>query len=113
MTTRLFFTPVFVLLLLLMPLHVAAAITLPGAESGSDASSSSQRTLPAHEQVELRRLLIQDCGSCHGLRMTGGLGPALTPAALSPIPRSSLVTTVLYGRPGTAMPPWRALLDET
>lgn len=65
------------------------------------------------EQIELKRLVIQDCGSCHGLRMTGGLGPALTPEALRDLPRSSLVATVLHGRPGTAMPPWRLILDES
>ena len=64
------------------------------------------------EQQRLMHLLVQDCGSCHGLRMTGGLGPALTPDALAPIPRSTLTTTILYGRPGTAMPPWRDILTE-
>lgn len=68
-------------------------------------------TLPASEQLRLKRLLVQDCGSCHGLRMTGGLGPALTPARLRPLPRESLVATVLQGRPGTAMPPWQGLLN--
>ena len=29
-------------------------------------------------QAQLEHLLVQDCGSCHGLRMTGGLGPAIT-----------------------------------
>lgn len=63
-------------------------------------------------QAELKHLLIQDCGSCHGLRMKGGLGPALTPQDLAGKPRESLVATVIYGRPGTAMPPWDALLTE-
>ena len=31
---------------------------------------------------ELHNLLIQDCGSCHGLKMRGGLGPALLPDML-------------------------------
>lgn len=63
-------------------------------------------------QTELKHLLIQDCGSCHGLRMKGGLGPALTPQDLAGKPKDSLVATVVYGRPGTAMPPWDALLTE-
>lgn len=63
-------------------------------------------------QAELKHLLIQDCGSCHGLRMKGGLGPALTPQDLAGKPKDSLVATVVYGRPGTAMPPWDALLTE-
>ena len=63
-------------------------------------------------QAQLDNLLLQDCGSCHGLRMTGGLGPALTRDALANTPRESLIATVSHGRPGTAMPGWNALLDE-
>jgi cytochrome c55X len=63
-------------------------------------------------QAQLEHLLLQDCGSCHGLRMTGGLGPALTRQALAGKPRDSLIATVTHGRPGTAMPGWKALLDE-
>ena len=62
-------------------------------------------------QVQLEHLLTQDCGACHGLHLTGGLGPALTPQALAGKPRESLVATILHGRSGTAMPAWGALLD--
>ena len=63
-------------------------------------------------QNELIRLVRQDCGSCHGLQLTGGLGPALTPEALKHRPAESLIGTLLHGRPGTAMPPWKELLSE-
>ncbi|MCJ0973796.1 cytochrome c [Pseudomonas sp. PS1] len=66
----------------------------------------------AERQAQLDNLLLQDCGSCHGLRMTGGLGPALTREALAGKPRNNLIATVTHGRPGTAMPGWKALLDE-
>ncbi|MBA1280108.1 c-type cytochrome [Stutzerimonas stutzeri] len=66
----------------------------------------------AKRQTQLEHLLVQDCGSCHGLRMTGGLGPAITRDALAGKPRESLIATVTHGRPGTAMPGWNALLDE-
>ncbi len=66
----------------------------------------------AERQAQLHNLLVQDCGSCHGLRMTGGLGPALTRDALAGKPRESLIASVTHGRPGTAMPGWKALLDE-
>jgi len=56
--------------------------------------------------------LKQDCGSCHGMRLTGGLGPALTPEALRTKPAESLVATIVSGRPGTAMPPWRRFVSE-
>jgi len=61
---------------------------------------------------ELVRLVRQDCGSCHGLRLKGGLGPALLPEALRDKPEESLRYTILLGRPGTAMPPWQGLLTE-
>jgi len=61
---------------------------------------------------ELVRMVRQDCGSCHGMRLTGGLGPALTPQAVADKPAESLVATILYGRRGTPMPPWRAFVSE-
>ncbi|MBQ0930546.1 c-type cytochrome [Ideonella alba] len=68
---------------------------------------------PAPErQQQLVRMVRQDCGSCHGMRLTGGLGPALTPAALADKPLESMVATIVHGRPGTPMPPWRAMLSE-
>jgi cytochrome c55X len=63
-------------------------------------------------QAELVRIVRQDCGSCHGLRLTGGLGPALTPQALADKPVDAMAATIVHGRPGTPMPPWRALLSE-
>ena len=66
--------------------------------------------IPAERERELRNLLIQDCGSCHGLTMKGGLGPALLPERLQAIPAEYLTAVILHGRPGTAMPPWSSLL---
>lgn len=64
------------------------------------------------QEAELNNLLVQDCGSCHGLTMRGGLGPALLPVTLSGKPDELLVATILEGRPGTAMPPWKEMLDH-
>ncbi len=50
--------------------------------------------------------LKQDCGSCHGLTLKGGLGPALLPINLHDKTDEILVDTILYGRAGTPMPPW-------
>ena len=63
-------------------------------------------------RAELQNLLVQDCGSCHGLTMRGGLGPALLPDTLRDKPRDMLINTVMNGRPGTAMPPWNKLLSR-
>lgn len=60
----------------------------------------------------LDHLIRHDCGSCHGMTLKGGLGPALTPEALAGKPRELLVNSIIHGRPGTAMPPWRDLLSE-
>ncbi len=62
--------------------------------------------------AELDALLHQDCGSCHGLRLTGGLGPALTREALAGKPAALLAQTIRDGRPGTPMPPWKSILTE-
>lgn len=75
-------------------------------------SSLLAAELPAARQKELVRLVRQDCGSCHGMTLKGGLGPALTPAALAGKPAEALAAVILGGRPGTPMPPWRQFLSE-
>ncbi len=93
----------------LAPLALAAlAAAGPGAAAADGAAAA-----PAPQRArELLTLLKQDCGSCHGMRLTGGLGPALTPEALRAKPPESLAATIVSGRPGTAMPPWRPFLSE-
>ncbi len=54
----------------------------------------------------------QDCGSCHGLTLKGGLGPDIRPGALSHYEAETLKGVILDGIPGTPMPPWRPLLSE-
>lgn len=61
---------------------------------------------------ELQALVDEDCGACHGLTRHGGLGSPLTPEALAGQPADALAATILEGRPGTPMPPWRGLLTE-
>lgn len=67
--------------------------------------------ITSEREQELQNLLIQDCGSCHGLQMKGGLGPALLPQMLQGKSAEYLSTVILHGRTGTAMPPWRFLLS--
>ena len=62
-------------------------------------------------QEEILHLLKHDCGSCHGMTMKGGLGPSLHPDAIGDISDEALVDTILNGRPGTPMAPWRISLD--
>ena len=64
-------------------------------------------------QQELREFVAQDCGSCHGMTRKGGLGAPLTADSLQDIGDEALAATILDGRPGTPMPPWRGLLTES
>ena len=68
--------------------------------------------LAASRTAELHNLLLQDCGSCHGMTLKGGLGPALTPEALKDKPREYIELTILNGRSGTPMPPWKDILTR-
>lgn len=77
----------------------AAFAEVPSAPSGARAQT-------------LVHMVRQDCGSCHGMRLTGGLGPPLTREALADFPVDSLAATIYHGRPGTPMPPWSAMLNE-
>jgi cytochrome c55X len=63
-------------------------------------------------QQELKNMLNHDCGSCHGLTLKGGLGPSLLPDALKNKTDDFLVQTILEGRKGTAMPPWKPFMTE-
>jgi len=64
-------------------------------------------------RAELDRLLRHDCGSCHGLQLTGGLGPALTPPRMRERPVEYLRAAIRDGIPDTAMPPWGPILSES
>jgi cytochrome c55X len=84
------------LLLALSPLPVAANAT----------------ELSTDKKDELINLLRQDCGSCHGMTLKGGLGPSLLPERIGALPPDFLIDTVLEGRKGTAMPPWKNMLSR-
>ncbi len=89
----------------LFRLTMLAAFALGiSAVASANAGPGSQR------QAEILYLLRHDCGSCHGMRLEGGLGPPLTPPALSRLSNEQIVATILHGRPGTPMPPWRPFL---
>lgn len=68
--------------------------------------------MAAARRTELVRLVRQDCGSCHGLTLQGGLGPALLPETLKDKPVENLTFVIMQGRPGSAMPPWKRFLNE-
>ena len=79
-----------------------ALVLLAGAAHASDTP----------DPEALAHLVKQDCGSCHGLTLKGGLGPDIRPEAVSHYDIETLSEVVLDGIPGTAMPPWRPLMSE-
>ena len=90
-------------------LYPAGVLCLALAALGAQADAPEPS---AQRQRELVRMVRQDCGSCHGLHLTGGLGPALTREALAGKPLDSMASTIYGGRPGTPMAPWKAMLTE-
>ncbi len=92
------------------PVRWVVACFFAGAMVAHDDAGAAD---PAPERAaELVRMVRQDCGSCHGLTLKGGLGPPLLPETLSEKPDESLRQTILHGRPGTPMPPWNAFMNE-
>lgn len=75
-------------------------------------SYAMESRLTVERQNQLTHMVKQDCGSCHGMTLKGGLGPALLIENLQNKPILFIQNTILYGRPGTAMPPWKNLLTE-
>ncbi|RBW49367.1 cytochrome c [Marinobacter sp. F3R11] len=65
---------------------------------------------PSRGPADLENLVVQDCGSCHGLTLKGGLGPPLRPENLTHLPEAAITAIISEGVPGTAMPPWKPLL---
>lgn len=76
------------------------------------ASLQAEVVTPQRQQ-DLQNFLLQDCGSCHGMTLKGGLGPSLLPERLSQLPSDFLIDSILLGRPGTPMPPWQGLLSKS
>lgn len=68
--------------------------------------------LDLKRQAELTHLVRQDCGSCHGLTLRGGLGHPLVPETLQAADSDDIATVILDGVPNTPMPPWRGLLTR-
>lgn len=66
----------------------------------------------AARQSELTALVRQDCGSCHGMTLKGGLGSALLPKNVAHLEAGGIAQIILDGVPGKPMPPWRGLISE-
>jgi len=86
-----------------------AAILFAALLSASGASATDYTALSGDRLAEFVR---QDCGSCHGLTMKGGLGRPLTADRLTHFDVESIRDIVIDGIPGTAMPPWAGILTD-
>ncbi len=85
-------------------LFIAAAVIAAASAAGAEPL--------AERKAALRAMVEQDCGSCHGMTRKGGLGSPLLPEALAAVSSEGLVETILEGRPGTPMPPWKTMLSR-
>lgn len=85
----------------------AATLAIAGASAIGDA-----RALDPERERTLTNLVRQDCGSCHGMTLKGGLGGPLLPGALQDRDHDDIVAVILDGVPGRPMPPWRGLISE-
>ena len=92
---------------------IAASASLACAAATKDAQTEAAGAAPdATRQTQLVRMVRQDCGSCHGIQLTGGLGPALTRERMADMPLESLTAVIYHGRPGTPMPGWKSMINE-
>ena len=63
-------------------------------------------------KIELTYIVKQDCGSCHGMLLKGGLGPDLLPRKFENSDADGIAALIFHGLPGTPMPPWKGILSQ-
>ena len=88
-----------------------ALILLSGLSVNQSWADSSE--MSASRQQEIHYIVRHDCGSCHGMTLKGGLGPAITAEAMQSKPEDYLFNTIRDGHPGTPMPPWLGIFTES
>ena len=96
-------------------LQVALMSALTGLVSVMTAFPVTAADQPANpsRRAEIVNMVRQDCGSCHGMTLRGGLGPSLEARTLADKDAGQLQFVILNGRRGTPMPPWKDFLTET
>lgn len=75
-------------------------------------AATTSLTAEPIDPTALKRLVHQDCGSCHGLTLKGGLGPDLRRETIEHYDVEGLKSVILDGISDTAMPPWRPIMTE-
>ncbi len=95
-----------------MAIMLAIAMLFLASPVLSIAEDAVRQSISAERQHELTYMVQQDCGSCHGMTLKGGLGPSLLPERISVLPKQYLIDAVTHGRKDTPMPPWGPLLKH-
>lgn len=93
-----------------MPETGVMAADLAEAREGRPLEQTDTSAIGAARASELEHLIVQDCGSCHGMTLKGGLGLPLTPGRMAAWSEADLAHLILEGVPGTPMPGWAPLL---
>ncbi len=103
---------------------VTAVQAMPGATAADDAAVATASASPAElsQAAQFAPLYRQNCSACHGdkgdgkSRAQNGLRPPprnfTTAAAWQELSRERMITSVTFGRPGTAMVGWQGRLSE-
>lgn len=90
----------------------AGLLALPLLTGAPLAALADTEILSQIHKDRLTDFVQQDCGSCHGITLEGGLGGPLLPENLEHYDLDVLQEVILGGLPGTAMPRWRGFLNE-
>ena len=91
----------------------AILLTLAALAAGLSVAHAMANAAVSPERAKvLTEFVRQDCGSCHGMTLKGGLGRPLSQNELAGRDAETIATIILDGIPDTAMPPWRPLLSE-
>ena len=69
-------------------LFIISLLLTQSAMAETAATKIATTEIKQARQNELQYFIKHDCGSCHGMTLKGGLGPALLPETLAAKPKS-------------------------